>query len=216
MPSFIQIRRRLTTSLLTGGATFAALGALVAPLHGQASDDPPADTVVALAPLEVQVLRSQQAGARVPYAVAGLSAADLSAARPGAFLADALQALPGLQIQNRYNFAVGERIAVRGFGSRSQFGVRGIRIYLDGVPATLPDGQATTDHVDAGGLGRVELLRGPASALYGNGAGGVLLMESARPTAGRRLIFGRSCSRPPPRRWRWPPGGRSCPAHSRR
>jgi len=143
-----------------------------------------------MAPLRVEVLRTAIEGARTPYAVSGLGPADLTPARTGAFLSDGLTALPGLEIQNRYNFAVGERIAVRGFGSRSQFGVRGLRIYLDGIPATLPDGQATVDHVDPGTLERVELLRGPASALYGNGAGGVLLLETVRPAAGSRLVFG--------------------------
>ncbi|HSG47457.1 MAG TPA: TonB-dependent receptor [Longimicrobiales bacterium] len=153
-------------------------------------DTIPGDSAIAMAPLRVEVLRTVTQGARTPYAVTGLGPSELTPARTGAFLSDALVALPGLQIQNRYNFAVGERIAVRGFGSRSQFGVRGLRIYLDGVPATLPDGQATVDHVDPGSLGRVELLRGPASALYGNGAGGVLLLETVRPAPGRRLIAG--------------------------
>jgi iron complex outermembrane receptor protein len=143
-----------------------------------------------MAPLQVEVLRIVSEGARTPYAVAGLGAAELGTPRGGAFLSDALTALPGLQLQNRYNFAVGERIAVRGFGARSQFGVRGLRIYLDGIPATLPDGQSTVDHVDPGTLGRVELLRGPGSALYGNGAGGVLLLQSVRPEEGRRLFVG--------------------------
>ena len=62
--------------------------------------------------------------------------------------------------------------------------MRGIRILVDGIPATLPDGQSTLDHLDVGSLGRVEVLRGPASALYGNGAGGVILFGSAPPFAG--------------------------------
>lgn len=149
----------------------------------------PGDTVVAMAPLQVQVLRTPTQGARTPYAIAGLGPAELGTPAGDGFLAQRLVALPGLQIQNRYNFAVGERFMVRGFGARSQFGVRGLRVFLDGVPATLPDGQSTLDHVDASALGRVELLRGPGAALYGNGAGGVLLMESPTPDRGRRLIL---------------------------
>ena len=76
---------------------------------------------------------------------------------------------------------MGERVSVRGFGSRAQFGVRGAEVVVDGIPASLPDGQTTLDHVDIGSLGAVEALRGPASSLYGNGAGGVLLMESRPP-----------------------------------
>ena len=89
-----------------------------------------------------------------------------------------------MRVQNRYNPAVGERISIRGFGARAQFGVRGIKVLVDGIPATLPDGQTTLDHLDVGSLGRVEALRGPAAALYGNGAGGVLLLATAEPFAG--------------------------------
>src|SRR5690606_32647076 len=70
------------------------------------------------------------------------------------------------------------RIAVRGFGARAQFGLRGIRVMVDGIPATLPDGQSSLDHLDVGTLGRVEIVRGPASALYGNAAGGVLSFQT--------------------------------------
>lgn len=180
--------------ILRGLAAAVLLGALTAPASAQGTDRtpprdsvPPADSVLRISPLQVQVLRSARPDARAPYAVAALSGEALTRARPGAFLADHLVAVPGLQIQNRYNFAVGERLAVRGVGARSQFGVRGLRVFLDGVPATLPDGQATLDHVDPSALARVELLRGPGSALYGNGAGGVLLLETARPGEGDQL-----------------------------
>ena len=159
------------------------------PVEGQAPDSIAPDTVIALAPIRVEVLRSLGEGARTPYAVSGLGPADLATERPSGFLYDALVALPGLEVQNRFNFAVGERLSVRGFGSRAQFGVRGIRVYLDGVPATLPDGQTTLDHVNPQVLERAELLRGPGAALYGNGAGGVLLLRSRRPEEGGRLTF---------------------------
>jgi outer membrane receptor protein involved in Fe transport len=86
-----------------------------------------------------------------------------------------------VQIHNRFNDAVGERISIRGYGARSEFGVRGVKILVDGIPATLPDGQSTLDHLDLGSLGRVEALRGPGSALYGNASGGVLSFESRLP-----------------------------------
>lgn len=160
------------------------LGTLALP--GQAQE--PEDTaVVQIPPLTVEVLRAPMTGARSPFAVAGIDLAAAPLPTGGAFLADALRALPGLEVQNRHNFAVGERLSVRGFGSRSQFGVRGLRAVLDGIPATLPDGQTTLDHVDPASLGRVELLRGPGSAWWGNGAGGVLLLESRAPTPGRRV-----------------------------
>lgn len=142
------------------------------------------DSVVQIPPLTVEVLRSSLAGARTPFAVSGLDGVALRQGRTGVFLSDALVAIPGLQIQNRYNFAVGERVAVRGFGARAQFGIRGLRVLVDGIPATLPDGQSTLDHLDPALLGRVQLLRGPGSALYGNGAGGVLLLETRHPAPG--------------------------------
>jgi iron complex outermembrane receptor protein len=154
----------------------------------QPTATPPSDSVVQIPPLEVIVLRSPLAGARSPFAVSGLDAGELRRSRSAAFLGDALLAMPGLEIQNRHNLAVGERVAVRGFGARAQFGVRGVRVVVDGIPATLPDGQTTLDHLDLASLGRVELLRGPGSALYGNGAGGVLVLESRRPDPGRRAL----------------------------
>ena len=116
-----------------------------------------------------------------PYPISVAGAAELREGKTGMFLEDALETLPGVQVQNRFNYAVGERVSIRGFGSRAQFGVRGIHVEVDGIPATLPDGQSTLDHVDIGSLGRVEALRGPASALYGNASGGVLRFESEVP-----------------------------------
>ena len=95
----------------------------------------------------VRVLRST-VGTGTPYAVSVASGDELSLGNAGAYLEEALRALPGLQIQNRFNLAVGERLSIRGFGPRAQFGVRGVRILVDGIPATLPDGQATLDHLD--------------------------------------------------------------------
>ena len=117
-----------------------------------------------------------------PFPVAVAGRADLREGKTGMFLEEALQLLPGVQVQNRFNYAVGERVSIRGFGSRAQFGVRGIHVVVDGIPATLPDGQSTLDHVDIASLGRVEALRGPASALYGNASGGVLRFQTEIPS----------------------------------
>lgn len=147
------------------------------PVQG-AGQDP--DSVVNLEPVLVRVLGST-IGTRAPYPISVVSGPELTRANGSAFIEEALRAIPGVQVHNRFNFAVGERIAVRGFGARSQFGVRGIRVLMDGIPATLPDGQATLDHLDLAGLGRVEALRGPNAALYGNGAGGVLHFRTMNP-----------------------------------
>ena len=113
-----------------------------------------------------------------PFDAAGsvdrVEGADLRANRMQAQLSEGLSSVPGLQVQNRQNLAQDLQISVRGFGARSTFGVRGVRLYVDGIPATLPDGQGQTSNIDIGSLDHVELLRGPFSALYGNSSGGVL------------------------------------------
>jgi iron complex outermembrane receptor protein len=148
-------------------------------------DTTPPDTIapIPLAPLVVTVLRSSLDLTRVPAAVTVADATLAARSGPGLGLDDALLAIPGLQVDNRYNYSLGERVSIRGFGARSQFGVRGIRVVVDGVPATLPDGQTALDHVDLAGIGRAEILRGAASSLYGNAAGGVIQLESMLPPA---------------------------------
>lgn len=93
-------------------------------------------------------------------------------------LDESLARVPGLYMQNRFNFAQDLKISLRGFGARSSFGIRGIRIFVDDIPETLPDGQAQVDSIDLGSTSRIEVLRGPASSLYGNAAGGVIAVYS--------------------------------------
>lgn len=95
-------------------------------------------------------------------------------------LDEALAPVPGLYLQNRYNFAQDLRISLRGFGARSSFGIRGVKVIVDGIPETLPDGQAGVDSIDLGSTERIEVLRGPSSSLYGNAAGGVIAINSER------------------------------------
>ncbi|MBL7818268.1 MAG: TonB-dependent receptor, partial [Saprospiraceae bacterium] len=98
-------------------------------------------------------------------------------------LNESLMALPGIFTLNGDNFSQDLRIAVRGFGARSAFGIRGIRLFVDGLPESTPDGQADVDNVDAGALQKLELLRGASAGLYGNASGGVLNMATEEPTA---------------------------------
>ncbi len=93
-------------------------------------------------------------------------------------LDEALAGIPGLYLQNRYNFAQDLRVALRGFGARSSFGFRGVKVIVDGIPETLPDGQAGVDSIDLGSARRIEVLRGPSSSMYGNASGGVIAIES--------------------------------------
>ncbi len=97
-------------------------------------------------------------------------------------LDEALAGVPGLYMQNRYNFAQDLRVSLRGFGARSAFGIRGIKVIVDGIPETLPDGQAGVDSIDLGSAQRIEVLRGPSSSLYGNASGGVIAIETERGT----------------------------------
>ncbi|HBC17770.1 MAG TPA: TonB-dependent receptor, partial [Alcanivorax sp.] len=89
-------------------------------------------------------------------------------------LDESLNRVPGLYLQNRYNFAQGLRLSSRGFGSRAPFGVRGLRLNVDGFPETLPDGQSQLDSIDLFAVEQLTVLRGPSSLFYGNATGGVV------------------------------------------
>lgn len=94
-------------------------------------------------------------------------------------LSETLARVPGLVAQNRQNYAQDLQVSIRGFGARSTFGVRGLRLYADGIPAAGPDGQGQVSHFDLASAERVEVLRGPFSALYGNASGGVISLFTA-------------------------------------
>lgn len=169
----------LLAAILVGAATTGAA----------AQERPPADSLapIQLEEITVSVLRTPLPLAETPYAVSAVSVDRLSPGRPGLALDEALRAVPGVQIDNRYNYALGERIAIRGFGARSQFGIRGVRVMVDDVPATFPDGQTSLSHLDLAFLSRAEIIRGPAAALYGGSAGGVIQLETLLPVAGSQI-----------------------------
>jgi len=128
--------------------------------------------------IRVTVTRTLEPLDRVPYAVGVLGKGDLQRGQPTIGLDEALSNLPGVVVTNRYNFSLDQRISIRGFGSRSNFGVRGLKILLDGVPQTLPDGQSQLTNVEFGTIGRAEVLRGASSSLYGNASGGVVSLQT--------------------------------------
>jgi iron complex outermembrane receptor protein len=90
-----------------------------------------------------------------------------------------LQQIPSLFVSSQQNFTQDTRIAIRGFGARATFGIRGIKVLLDGIPITTPDGQTQMDHIPLSQIGNIEVLRGISSGLYGNASGGVILLQSA-------------------------------------
>ena len=113
---------------------------------------------------------------------------ELQRGQPTIGLDEALATIPGVFVGNRFNLALDQRVAIRGFGSRANFGVRGVVVLLDGIPQTLADGQSQLTNVEIGALSRAEALRGSASSLYGNGAGGVLAFTTdMRAPSARRL-----------------------------
>src|SRR3954470_5089877 len=117
----------------------------------------------------------------LPYAVTTTKPDSLAAARRLG-VDELLFAVPGWSLANRQNPAQDPRVSIRGFGARSAFGVRGVRVLQDGVPVTLPDGQTPVDVLDLEGADRVEVIRGSASSLYGNAAGGVIDVRSIPPS----------------------------------
>jgi iron complex outermembrane receptor protein len=114
-----------------------------------------------------------------PYAIGVVDAKELRSSGPMINLSESMARVPGLTVNNRYNYAQDLQVSARGFGARTTFGVRGLRLYTDGIPATMPDGQGQVSHFDLADAQRIEVLRGPFSALYGNSSGGVIALFSA-------------------------------------
>ncbi len=114
-----------------------------------------------------------------PFAISTVDAQALRDAGPMINLSEVMNQVPGVVVNNRNNYAQDLQISSRGFGARAAFGVRGLRLYTDGIPATGPDGQGQVAHFDLAGAARIEVLRGPFSVLYGNSSGGVIALFSA-------------------------------------
>lgn len=137
-------------------------------------------------PQPVELDRVQVVATRTPHEVrdvpASVTVIDMDTPRigpPGATLSGHLLAVPGLLARDRHNQAQDEQLSIRGFGTRASFGIRGLRLLVDGVPATMPDGQGQVSHFPLASAERIEILRGPFSVLYGNAAGGVIQLFTA-------------------------------------
>mgnify|MGYP003135841995 FL=1 len=127
-----------------------------------------------LEPVTVTSTRMERPLADTPAAVTVVNADSRLRGQSRLQLDESLNRVPGLYLQNRYNFAQGLRLSSRGFGSRAPFGVRGLRLNVDGFPETLPDGQSQLDSIDLFAVEQLTVLRGPSSLFYGNATGGVV------------------------------------------
>lgn len=170
---------RVAWAALTAGLCLLAERPVLLAAEVEAEAEAEAEAVE-LSPLLITSPRSHMRWLSTPAAV---TVVDASTAQGEQSLAldSWLARVPGVFSLNRYNLAQGLRPAIRGFGARGNFGVRGIRVLVDGVPLTMPDGQTELDGLDLGLVERMEVLRGPASVLYGNAAGGVLVIDTREP-----------------------------------
>lgn len=151
-------------------------------------------TLDTLEVVTVQSTRQNVTPFEAPASVDLVSGEALREAQAQVNLSEGLGTVPGLMLQNRQNYAQDLQLSIRGFGARSTFGIRGVRLYIDGVPATMPDGQGQSSNIDIASIDRVEVLRGPFSALYGNSSGGVVQVYTrageAPPSVSSGLVLG--------------------------
>ena len=134
--------------------------------RAQASED--------LSPIVVTATRVAESSFDIPASVDSVSQAEIQNGQLQENISESLMTVPGVSAESRQNYAQDLQLSVRGFGARSSFGVRGVRLYSDGIPGTMPDGQGQFSQFDLGSADRIEVLRGPFSALYGNSSGGVI------------------------------------------
>lgn len=129
---------------------------------------------IILNPISITATRSERSPADIPNSITQITRYPQQNFQPGATLDEFARGTPGVFFQNQFNFTQDLRIAIRGFGARSPFGVRGIQMRVDGIPQTLPDGQTQFDSIDPSLIERMDILRGPSASLYGNASGGMI------------------------------------------
>ncbi|HEX2790029.1 MAG TPA: TonB-dependent receptor [Steroidobacteraceae bacterium] len=177
-------------------AAMTALSAAMALANAAAADttvsvaaaaDGAAPAAFSLEPIVVTATRVPAASADLPMSIDLIGRQQIREGQLLVNLSEPLIAVPGVNAQNRQNYAQDLQISVRGFGARSSFGVRGVRLYADGIPGTMPDGQGQFSNFDLGSADRVEVLRGPFSALYGNSSGGVISIFTQDAPPGTRV-----------------------------
>lgn len=172
-----------------------ALARLAASCCGLLQVPAPAWAEPTLPELTVTATRQPLRVHDTPAAISVVTGAQVRESGVGINLSEALGGVPGLTVLNRQNLAQDLQIGSRGFGARATFGVRGVRLYEDGIPLTMPDGQGQSSSFDLGAAQRIEVLRGPASALYGNASGGVISVFTADGPPVPQLSVTRTMSR---------------------
>lgn len=141
----------------------------------------PADPlVIKINPIKVNATRVEKNIIDIPASISHIGQEKIQLGTEQAGLDESMRQVPGAFFLNRYNYAQDLRVSIRGFGARSNFGIRGIKIIVDGIPETLPDGQGSIDGVDIGSIYKIDVIRGPSSSLYGNASGGAILIETER------------------------------------
>jgi iron complex outermembrane recepter protein len=160
------------------------LPALLCLVSGVTSRSALAETALELSPLVVTATRVAEPSADLPASIDRVDQQTIQAGQLQVNLSESLMTVPGVSAQNRQNYAQDLQLSVRGFGARSSFGVRGVRLYSDGIPGTMPDGQGQFSQFDLGSAEHIEVLRGPFSALYGNSSGGVIAIFTEDATHG--------------------------------
>jgi iron complex outermembrane receptor protein len=171
--------RRHRTGMLI--AMCALAGGQAAAQAADTSDK--TDATANLESVVVTATRIAQDSLTLPASVDRISRATIHDGQSQVNLSESLDTVPGVSVQSRQNYAQDLQISSRGFGARSSFGARGVRLYSDGIPGTMPDGQGQFSQFDLGSADHIEVLRGPFSALYGNSSGGVIAIftEDAPP-----------------------------------
>ncbi len=190
-------------SMTSGGASLCPFSwlaplllaaALFVPMVAGSEENPEVGVFSEVDEIIVRASRREVPVVEVAASVSVVGLEEIQLARPQLTLGESLAQVPGVFAQNRDNFSQDLRISIRGFGARARFGLRGVKLLIDGFPASLPDGQGQVDTLQLSTTGRIEVLRGPSGSLYGSAAGGVIRVESepvsAQATMAGRVGFG--------------------------
>ena len=157
--------------------------------HVLAAQNKTSTTTITLKQVRVEAMKISSLKKEVPYSISVLNFKENQKLFQQLSLQEYLEGVPGLFSLNANNYAQDLRISLRGFGARSAFGIRGIKIIIDGIPETTPDGQGQIDNAPLGLIEKIEVLRGPQASFYGNAAGGVISIKTIDSLSENKNIF---------------------------